>query len=155
MSDKNWQAELTAYIDGELPEASRRELEAALATDPALKALEQRLRQTVALMAKVPLASPSPDLKRSVLERLDEPPPPGALFGGWSRWVPVFAVAAAALVVVLVRGVGRDEVPAIVEEDQVVLAQNMELVEDLDLVGLASAEDLEVVEQLEALEVTP
>jgi anti-sigma factor RsiW len=157
MSDeKNWQRELTAYIDGELSDAERAEVEAQLAVDPKLKALEARLRQTVALMAKVPAPETSAQLKASVLGKLELDAAPAG-FWSWQRAVPLFAVAAAALLVFVVRtGLsGRDEpVAAIVEEDQVLLAQNMELVEDLDLVGLSSPEDLEVIEQLKDLEAT-
>jgi anti-sigma factor RsiW len=152
--EKNWQRELTAYIDGELSEAERAQVEAQLAVDPELKALEARLRQTVALMAKVPAPVTSSQLKASVLDQLDDAPKG---FWSWQRAVPLFAVAAAALLVFVVRtGLsGNDEpVAALVEEDQVLLAQNMELVEDLDLVGLSSTEDLEVIEQLKDLEVT-
>lgn len=153
MSEKNWQSELTAYIDGELSDADRRALEAQLAADPKLKALEARLRQTVALMAKVPAPAPSATLRASVLNRLDDEPAAKPWFS-WPRLVPVMALAAAALVVVL-RSRSGEVPPSFLEEDQVVLAQNMDLVEDLDLVGLASPEDLDVIEQLKDLEVTP
>lgn len=155
MSDKNWQDELTAYIDGELPETERRAVEAALAADPKLKALEAKLRQTVALMAKVPAPAPSASLRASVLGRLDEEAAPKPSWFSFPKLVPVFAVAAAALLVVVLRPRGGEVPPAIIEEDQVVLAQNMELVEDLDLVGLTSPEDLDVIEQLKDLEVKP
>lgn len=154
--EKNWQRELTAYIDGELSDAERQEVEAQLAVDPKLKALEARLRQTVALMAKVPAPVTTSQLKASVLDKLELDAAPTG-FWSWQRAVPLFAVAAAALLVFVVRtGLsGNDEpVAALVEEDQVLLAQNMELVEDLDLVGLSSPEDLEVIEQLKDLEVT-
>ena len=155
MSEKNWQGELTAYIDGELSAQDRREVEAQLARDPTLKALEMKLRQTVTLMQTLSAPAPSPALKASVLATLDQGATP--LKPSWfslPKLVPVMALAAAALLLVVLRG--TDEVPpSIVEEDQVLLAQNMELVEDLDLVGLASAEDVEVIELLKELEVKP
>ncbi|MCU0700142.1 MAG: zf-HC2 domain-containing protein [Myxococcaceae bacterium] len=155
-SEKNWQRELTAYIDGELSDAERAEVEAQLAADPKLKALEARLRQTVALVKTLPAPAPSRQLKAQVLSQLDaDAAPPG--FFSWQRAVPLFAVAAAALLVFVVRGrlgAQDDAVPAFVEEDQVLLAQNMDVVEDLDLAGLAAPEDLEVIEQLKELEVT-
>ncbi len=154
MSEKNWQNELTAYIDGELSEQDRREVEAQLARDPKLKALETKLRQTVTLMKTLAAPAPSAALKAGVLGRLDDGVAPAkASWFSLPRLVPVMALAAAALLFVVLRG--RDEMPAIVEEDQVLLAQNMELVEDLDLVGLASAEDVEVIELLKELEVKP
>jgi anti-sigma factor RsiW len=155
MSDEtNWQRELTAYIDGELSEAERARLEAQLKADPRLAALEARLRQTVALMKTLPAPAPSRQLKAGVLGRLEADAAPVGSWS-WARAVPLVAVAAAALLVFVVRGRvgGEDELLSLVEEDQVLLAQNMELVEDLDLAGLASPEDLEVIEALKELEV--
>lgn len=156
MSDKNWQNELTAYVDGELNEHDRREVEAALQRDPKLKALEAKLRQTVALMKTLPAPAPSASMKASVLGLLDDAPP--AQKTSWftmPKLVPMMALAAAAVLAVVLRGRAVEVPPAFVEEDQVLLAQNMELVEDLDLVGLASAEDVEVIELLKELEVKP
>jgi anti-sigma factor RsiW len=157
MSEKNWQRELTAYIDGELPEAERRELEAALATDPQLRALEMRLRQTIALMQRVPATAPSPRLKSKVLSSLDAEPTSSRAWA-WQKLVPAVALAAAAVIaVVLLRGGGgREEaISTFVEADQVLLAQNIDVVEDLDLDGLATFEDLDVIEQLAELEKKP
>lgn len=154
MSDKHWQDELTAYVDGELSEPDRKAVEAALAADPALRALEKKLRQTVALVKTLPAPEPSRALKQSVLAQLDDEARPSWL--SWQRLVPVMTLAAAAVLVLVLRGGRHDELPALVaDEEQLVLAQNMEVVEDLDLVGLASSEDLEVIEQLKDLEVTP
>ena len=155
MSEKNWQSELTAYIDGELSEQDRRDVEAQLARDPKLKALEAKLRQTVSLMHTLSAPTPSAALKAGVLGKLDEAAAPAkASWFSLPRLVPVMAFAAAALLLVVLRG--KDEVPpSLIEEDQVLLAQNLEFVEDLDLVGLASAEDVEVIEQLKELEVKP
>jgi anti-sigma factor RsiW len=156
MSEKNWEHELTAFIDGELREADRLALEQALAADPALRALEQRLRQTVALMARVPAPAPSAAMKRAVLDRLApvaSAAPPTPSWFSMPRLLPFAALAAAAglAAVVLTR---TPNTPA-VDEEQVVLAQNLELVEDLDLDGLSSPEDLDVIEQLAQLEQTP
>ncbi len=152
MSERNWQIELTASIDGELSDADQAALEVAMQQDPQLKAAEQRLRQTIALMAKVPAPVPSPALKRSVLGALEEAAP--QRWFSFPRLLPAAALALAALLVVVLTG--RDEPNlAVVEEEQVALAQHLELVEDLDLAGLSSPEDLEVIEQLEQLEPTP
>lgn len=156
MSDKNWQNELTAYVDGELNEHDRREVEAALERDPKLKALEAKLRQTVALMKTLPAPAPSAAMKASVLGLLDDAPAPAK--PSWftmPKLVPMMALAAAAVLAVVLRGRAVEVPPPFVEEDQVLLAQNMELVEDLDLVGLTSPEDLEVIEQLKELEAKP
>jgi len=154
MSEKNWQGELTAYIDGELGDDERRAVEAALARDPKLKALEAKLRQTVTLVGALAAPAPSAALKARVLERLDDAPAKVSWLA-WPRLVPVVALAAAALLVVVLRP-GRDEVPpTMVVDEQVLLAQHLEVVEDLDLLGLTSLDDLDVIERLDALEEKP
>lgn len=145
-----FEEDLTAYIDGELPPERVRALEAALAKDPALRALEQRLRKSVELVEALPLPQSSPALRRAVLAELDKP----TFFERWftlPRLLP-FGVAMAAGVALLVWP--REEAAGL-DEEKLLLAQNLEVVEDLDLVDLGSAEDLDVVAQLHELEVTP
>ena len=96
-------------------------------------------------------------MKASVLGMLDDAPAaaPKTSWFTLPKLVPMMALAAAAVLAVVLRGRAVEVPPAFVEEDQVLLAQNMELVEDLDLVGLTSPEDLEVIEQLKELEANP
>ncbi|MFZ5438651.1 MAG: anti-sigma factor family protein [Myxococcota bacterium] len=147
--------DLTAYIDGELPEARVKELEAALKADPQLRALEQRLRASIAAVEALPApqTAPSPALRRAVLAAVAEP----TWKEKWLRWpvlVPAMgvAVAAAVTLVVLPRG---GELEGGLDEEKLLLAQNLDVVEDLDLVGLESADDLDVIADLEQLEKTP
>ncbi|MDP1822649.1 MAG: zf-HC2 domain-containing protein [Archangium sp.] len=148
MSD--FQEELTAYIDGELPPEKVRELEAALAKDPQLRALEQRLRRSIDAVEALPLPQTSPALRRAVLAAIEKPT-------FWEKWftlprlLPVGLALAAGLTAVVLWP--REEAPAL-DEEKLLLAQNLEVVEDLDLVDLGSAEDLDVVAQLHELEVT-
>jgi anti-sigma factor RsiW len=146
--------DLTAYIDGELPPARAAEVAAALAADPQLKALEAKLRATVVALKGLPDPDPSLSLRRKVLALVDEPTWKERL-AKWltpPRLVPVgLAVAAAVTAVVLWPGQ-----PVVVEgldEDALLVAQNLELAEDLDLIGLESPDDLAVVAQLDELEV--
>lgn len=145
-----FEEDLTAYIDGELPPERVRAVEAALAKDPALRALEQRLRKSVELVEALPLPQSSPSLRRAVLAEINKP----TFFERWftvPRLLPL-GVAMAAGVALLVWP--REEAPGL-DEEKLLLAQNLEVVEDLDLVDLGSAEDLDVVAQLHELEVTP
>lgn len=152
MSD--FSEELTAYVDGELAPEKVREMEAALARDPALRSLEQRLRQSIGAVEALPLPAPSPALRRAVLEAIAQPT-------FWERWftlprlLPVgLALAAALTAVVVWPRLGLEEgLPA--DEEKLLLAQNLDVVEDLDLMDLDSAEDLEVVADLHELEVAP
>lgn len=147
--------DLTAYIDGELPEARAAEVAAALAADPQLQALETKLRATVVALKGLPDPDPSLALRRNVLALVDEPTWKERL-AKWltpPRLVPVgLAVAATLAAVVLWPGQPVVVDPGL-DEDSLLVAQNLELAEDLDLVGLESPDDLAVVAQLDELEV--
>lgn len=151
--------ELTAYVDGELSELDMQRVKAALAADPALAALEKQLRLTVTAVEALPSPQASQALRRAVLNRLDEPGTLGERLAAWlrpSRLVPAVGLAAAAVLVAVVAQQGTQAVPTHeVEEEQLYVAQNLEVIEDLDLAGLESADDLEVIAQLHALEATP
>ena len=142
--------ELTAYIDGELSEARAAEVKAALEKDPALRAMEQQLRRSIEAVealgqAEVPVSA---ELRRTVLAAVDAPTWKEKWLT-WPRLVPLgagLAVAAAAALVVLPK-----EGPEL-DEEKLLLAQNLELVEDLDVAGLESNVDLDVVANLEELE---
>ena len=151
MTNRDWTEELTAYIDGELDPETAKAVELELTADPKLKSLELQLRRTVGLMAQVPALEPS----RSLLA-LVEVPTLGERVRGFltpGRLVPVGMVAMASLAaVVVLRGrEGSNPVGPIETEEQLVLAQNMEVVEDLDLVGLEKADDFAVVAGLHEL----
>lgn len=148
--------DLTAYVDGELAPPHRARVEAHLGTCAACQRTERLLRVTVARMAEVSAFTPSPSTRREVLARVDALPPtwrerlaallrPGVL-------VPSLGVAAAAVLAVLVVGRGGGE-PALEEWDPGALevATNLELVEDYEVLGLTSSDDLEVVENLHEL----
>jgi len=150
---RDWTEQLTAYVDGELSEMEARALEAELERDPALRALEQKLRRTVALVEAMPAPEPSSALRRAVLSRIDEPTLGErlkAFFTPARLGVAGLAAAAAVATVVVVAAQPKD-VPG--DEEQLFLAQNMEVIEDLDLVGLDSPDDLDVVASLHELEV--
>lgn len=146
--------ELTAYIDGELSPERAAEVKAALETDPWLRAMEQRLRRSVEAVeslasAEVPVSA---NLRRAVLAAVDQPTWKEKWLT-WPRLVPLglgVAVAAAALVVV-VPGAANDSEGGL-DEEKLLLAQNLEVVEDLDVAGLESPADLDVVANLEELE---
>jgi anti-sigma factor RsiW len=146
-----FEEDLSAYIDGELPPERVKALEAALAKDPALRSLEQRLRRSIEAVEAMPLPQPSsPALRRAVLAAIDEPT-------FWERWfklprlLPIGLAVAAGISAVVFWP--RPEEAAAFDEEKLLLAQNLEEVEDLDLVDLGSPEDLDVVAQLHELEV--
>ncbi|MCY1044065.1 zf-HC2 domain-containing protein [Corallococcus sp. bb12-1] len=149
--------DLTAYIDGELPPPHRARMEAHLGTCAECQQTERLLRVTVARMAELPAFTPSPSSRREVLARLDALPPtwrermasllrPGVL-------VPSAGVAATAVLALLVAGRASVDGAALEELDAGALevATNLELVEDYEVLGLDSSDDLEVVENLHEL----
>lgn len=152
-----FEEDLTAYVDGELPPPHRARVEAHLGTCAACQGTERLLRVTVARMAQLPAFTPSPSARRELLARVDALPPtwrerlahllkPGVL-------VPSAGLATAAALALLVAGRARVESPGMEEWDAGALevAANLELVEDYEVLGLDSSDDLEVVENLHEL----
>lgn len=151
--------ELTAYVDGELSELDMQRVKAALEKDPRLAALEKMLRQTVSAVEALPSPEPSQALRRAVLNGLDAPMTWSERLQKWlrpSRLMPALGMAAAAALVALIAQQGARVSPAHEpEEEQLYVAQNLEVLEDLELAGMESAEDLEVIAALDSLEATP
>ena len=149
---------LTAYIDGELSELDAKRIEEALKADPELAALERRLRSAVTVVEKMEAPAPSLALRRAVLGRIDAPTALERLktFFTLPRLVPAAGLAAAAAIAVAIAVKNRHhEGPTAEEAESLVLAQNMDVVEDLDVMGLENPDDLEVVANLKELEATP
>ena len=151
--------ELTAYIDGELSELDMQRVKGALAADPKLAALEQLLRSTVMAVEALPSPVPSHALRRAVLNGLDTPMTMGERLQKWlrpSRLMPALGMAAAAALVAVIANQGAQVGPVHeVEEEQLYVAQNLDVLEDLELAGLESVEDLDVIAALDSLEATP
>ncbi|MFL5344871.1 MAG: anti-sigma factor family protein [Hyalangium sp.] len=151
-----FEEELTAYIDGELPAPRRTEVEAHLGTCAECRSTEALLRRTLSQLALLPEFKPSPDTRRAVLAKVDALPPPlrerlKALLRP-SVLMPSLGMVAAVGLAVIYSGHesrGLD----VTDAGTLELAANLELVEDYDVVGLDSAEDMEVIEHLHELEV--
>lgn len=152
-----FEEDLTAYVDGELPPARRAEVEAHLGACAGCRSTHALLRGAVARLAELPAFEPSPHTRRAVLAKLDAVPSPW-----WERLkgllrpgvlMPSAGLAAAVAVALLVVGPGPDAPPELVDPAVMELAANLEVVEDYEVLGLDSAEDLEVVANLHELEV--
>jgi anti-sigma factor RsiW len=151
-----FEEDLTAYVDGELPPARRAEVEAHLGTCEECRGTEALLRRTMTSLAALPEFKPSPDTRRAVLAKVDALPLPlrerlKALLRP-SVLVPSLGLAAAMGVVVLFASQESQSLD-VTDAGALELAANLELVEDYDIVGLDSSEDLEVIENLHELEV--
>ena len=134
-------------------------MEAHLGTCDGCRSTHALLRNAVARVAELPAFEPSARTRRAVLAKLDAPPAPW-----WERFksllrpavlVPSAGLAAAVAVALLVVGPGPDAPPELADTAVMELAANLELVEDYELLGLDSTEDLEVVANLHELEVGP
>lgn len=68
------QAELVAYLDGELGTERARAVEARLARDPVARARAEALKKTYDLLDYLPRPEPSPDFTRRTLTMIDRPP---------------------------------------------------------------------------------
>lgn len=138
--------ELTAYLDGELDRDARVRVEQHLADCPDCSGELALLRTLQPRLEAIPAIEPSAQLRRNVLNALPE------RRSGWSLWrylVPAAGLAAAAAAVLVLHGKPAPEAP-----EQLELAQNLELVENLGALQTAdlSDEDLEVVANLDQLE---
>jgi len=147
--------DLTAYVDGELNELDKKRFEERLKAEPELAAMEQLLRSTVKQVSALPMPAVSQQLRRNVLNRIDEPAGAGeklrAWFSGW-RLLPAVGLAAAAAITFMVTRPKHDK---FIDPEQIELAQNFEVLENMDVLGLDSPDDLEVVARLDELEVKP
>lgn len=152
-----FEEDLTAYLDQELSPARHEELERHLPTCGSCRAAEALLRRTVRQLATLPAFEPSAALRRAVLSRLDEEP--GGLLSRLRALfqptvlIPSLGLVAAVLVAVVMTRPGPG--PELSDAGQLELAANLELVEDLEVLGVDSLADLEVVEHLHELEVMP
>jgi anti-sigma factor RsiW len=157
MNDHDWQDELTAYVDGELDERRRSALEAAFADNPELRARVEQLRRTAEGIRALPPVAVSAQLRRNVLDAVFEPSWKERL-GAWlspSRLIPLsLAAATAAVAVAVLPRHDSDELTSVGGE-QLALAQNLEMVADLDLLGLETPEDVAVVAALADSEESP
>ena len=151
-----FEEDMTAYIDGELAAPRRAELEAHLATCAECQSTEALLRRTLTHLAALPEFKPSLDTRRAVLARIDALPLPlserlKALF---RPGVLVPSLGLAAVVGLAVLSSSREpQSVEVADASTLELAANLELVEDYDVVGLDSADDMEVIENLHELEV--
>jgi anti-sigma factor RsiW len=150
--------DLTAYVDGELSALRERQVALHLTTCADCHATESLLRRTVAHLTTLPAFELSADVRRAVLHRIDQSP------GLLERWrsllgsgllMPSMGMAAAALAVVVLSSLQQHPASEALDVGQVELAANLDVVADLDVVGLTSPEDLEVIQHLQELEAQP
>jgi anti-sigma factor RsiW len=145
-------AALSAYLDGELDEATAHRMETRISLDPALRAEYESLRQTWGLLDYLPRATPRPDFTNRTLERLSVERRVALGNGLWRRLRPVVGWTAAAVLVACIGYVSggrmhsRPPEPPEPESDDV-LVQHLPVIERWSLYQHAS--DLDFVRGLD------
>lgn len=109
---------LSAYLDGDLPSGEAREIESALANDPALRAEFEALRSAVDLLRAEGIVEPPVGFAERVRAAVANEPMPSR-WRRWTRHVRVEAVLLAAAALLVVTWVGNKPAP---EEAPVVAA---------------------------------
>jgi anti-sigma factor RsiW len=146
---------LTAYVDDELPAEARAAFEAHLASCPTCPGELALLRRALPPLRALPRLEPTADLRRRVLTRLTPARPSfwERLSLGWAAPLGTLAASVAVFGVVMALSSGHAGTGG-GAEDELGLARNLDLVENLTVVASAdlSDEDLEVVAQLDQLE---
>jgi len=144
--------ELSAFLDGALPEAERGRIEAHLAGCGACRLERDRLAAALALVATLPRPpEPSPAFESRFYARLARVPAPRRTLLdrlSW-RWMAPLAGAAAAAGVMVYAGARQ-------RADELFLARHLDLFESYELVASVdaaeSAEDLGLVAHLDELD---
>jgi anti-sigma factor RsiW len=138
--------DLSAWLDGELSDARAKEIAAAVAADPRLGKLADSLKKSREALTALSTPELSPRLRALVLSEVAKQPEKRPF---WPALFLGFAAAAG-----LAALVWWPREPAL-DEERMMLAQNLELLEDYDTMTLSTPEDLEVIAAMKELEATP
>lgn len=151
MNPQEAEAELSAWLDGELTPERAQQVEAVVALDARLSTLVEQLRRARAVVSAMPSPEASPRLRANVLSAIAAPAPEP----WWRRWLTVPRLSLGALAAVaLLGGVWWSRATPSFggDEEKLLMAQHLELLEDYEVLSLRDAEDLEVIAALKELE---
>ena len=147
--------DLTALLDGALPEPRRAEVEAHLAACVACRGERDRIARTLAALATLPPApEPRPGFEQRFYARLAREAPRRRSLLSWLgarplRWLAPATAGAAALVVAV--GVHLAH-----ERTELEMARNLDLLENYVVIAsmdvVQTPEDVDVVEHLDELQ---
>lgn len=146
MSCEAFSADLSAWIDGELPAARAAEVEAHVAACASCTAQAAALRRADAALRAIPLRDLPPDALAQIARRAARPAAHPARVRAL-RWVAGPAAAAAGIALYLaLRTDAPDDLAATPPEDLAV-AIDLDTVEDLEVIA-----NLELLEKVVALD---
>lgn len=152
MNCKEVKPELVAYLDGELPDPVRSEVEIHLQGCAACRAERDQLAATLESLESLPATRPSEDFTRQFWERFQAARERGFKAGlaslfKWPRPVWVGAAATACLLAVIILLLPEDRP---VEKAEAAIAGHMDLFSDYETIKhLDVLEDLEYIEALD------
>jgi len=148
--------QLSAYLDGELDQSERAEVDAALAASPALARRLEALGAVDDALRALPVDPPGADLAARLCERIaaEEVARTHRVPKRHWRWtVPLAASAAGVLALLVLRGGESDAPVAQLQPAQAPAPDDTTLTELALAIELDDESDLEVVELLDLLEV--
>lgn len=152
MNTKTIERLLLLEQTGELAPKQRRQLDAELATSPAARQLQKRLR-TLSAAAVTPAATPAPEAAARIVARLQQKPKPAFVL--LPAWKPALAAAAALALLVGVRTAHYSRPGPVVEAVAVATIETEEWTDPFDaefteleslLLAISSDDSLEITE---------
>ena len=152
MNCKEVEPDLVAYLDGELQDAARSQVEAHLESCAACRAERDSLAATLESVASLPATRPSSNLAEQFWTRFQEARQKGLKAGflslfKWPRPVWVGAAATACLLAAVLLVLPQDKP---VEKSEADIAAHMDLFADYETIkNLDILEDLEYIEALD------
>ena len=152
MNCKEVKPELVAYLDGELQDSVRSQVEAHLENCAACQAERDQLASTLKSVEGLPATQPSANLAEQFWTRFQETKDQGLKAGllslfKWPRTVWVGAAATACLLAVVLLMLPKDSP---VEKTEADIASHMDLFADYETIKhLDILEDLEYIEALD------
>lgn len=148
-----FEEDLSAYVDGELPQVRAHALKLHLEGCADCRSVEALIRRTTQAVGSLPAFEPSPQLRRAVLQKMDDQVEAGLkqrVRRMWQLLIPLAGAAALGGLLFFVAR-GSEDVPEVLEPQLAELAMNLDAVEDLDVAGLDEDADFEVITSLHEL----
>lgn len=155
MTCEAYRSRLLEYVDGDLTGGAQAEIEGHLAHCPGCREEVQALRETLALVARMPAPEPPETFWQQYLRELRQqvaPAPRPSRLRDWLtipflRPVPALAVGIALLLAVVLAWQRGPEGPPVPELTSLSVTQQLALSQDLDILG-----EMDLLEEIDLLE---